>query len=111
MNDSILEDFRYARRRPTPVDPDTLVAAQPHSGTHSIIDISEGVSAAPEMFTASPLTDEELLDIAGTVTPTSEQVRTLGGWGAERDRWVGTYVVAYLDGQPHEIHFLGYSGD
>jgi hypothetical protein len=110
-NESIMEGFRAAKERPVPVDPDTLVAAQPESGTHSIIDISEGVSAGPELLTVSPLADDELLALAGTVTPTSEQLRTVGLLGADRGRWVGTYVVSYLDGQPHEIHFSGYSGD
>jgi hypothetical protein len=111
MNNYILDGFRAARRRPVPVDPDTLVAAQPESGTHSIIDISEGVSDGPEEYTVSPLTDDELLAMAGTLTPTSEQFRAADGWDGDRARWVGTYVVTYLDGLPHEIHFFGHSGD
>ncbi|MFE9658335.1 hypothetical protein [Micromonospora sp. NPDC006431] len=37
FNDAIIEDWRERKRRPVPVDPDTLLAAQPHSGTHSVI--------------------------------------------------------------------------
>lgn len=112
MNDAILEDWRAWRRRPTPVDPDTLLASQPHSGTHSIIDIDNGVASVPTPFTVSPLTDDELFDLVRTTRPTSEQVRErIGRHGGTRDRWVGTYVVSYLDGEPHQIHFFGVSGD
>jgi hypothetical protein len=112
MNDAILDDWRAWRRRPTPVDPDTLLASQPHSGTHSIIDIHNGVAPAPTPFTVSPLTDDELLDLVQTTRPTSDQVREqIGGHGGTRRNWVGTYVVSYLEGRPHEIHFFGISGD
>jgi hypothetical protein len=89
-----------------------MLASQPHSGTHSIIDIGNGVAARPAPSTVSPLTDDELLDLVGTTKPTSNQVRErIGGGGGTRDNWVGSFVVSYLDGQPHEIHFFGISGD
>src|SRR5688572_31392600 len=42
-NESLLEDWRRAKGAPEPVDPNTVAAAQPHSGTHSIIDMTGGV--------------------------------------------------------------------
>jgi hypothetical protein len=44
FNDAIVEDWLERKHRPVPVDPDSLVAAQPHSGTHSIIDMINGAS-------------------------------------------------------------------
>jgi hypothetical protein len=67
------------------------------------------VSGKPEPGTVSPLTEEELREAFGTVTPSAEQVRS--GAGQWRDRWVGTYVVSYRDGRADQIHFYGTSGD
>src|SRR5690242_4495545 len=39
IQEFLLEEWRKAKNRPVPVDADTLIAAQPDSGTHSIIDI------------------------------------------------------------------------
>lgn len=99
------------KARPVPVDPDTLVAAQPESGTHSIIDMDNGVSAGPQFATVSPLRTEELIDKFGTVAPSTEQVRAWIVTSGGRDRWVGTYVVSYRDGKPDKLHFCGFSGD
>src|SRR5690242_5997949 len=37
INEALLEHWLERKARPRPVDPDTLIAAQPESGTHSII--------------------------------------------------------------------------
>jgi hypothetical protein len=106
-----IADWLERKARPVPVDPDTLIAAQPESGTHSIIDMANGVSASPRFATVSPLTTEELIDAFGTVTPSSDQVRAWIVTSGGRDRWVGTYVVSYRDGEPDKLHFCGFSGD
>ncbi|WP_426503541.1 hypothetical protein ACPPVO_38785 [Dactylosporangium sp. McL0621] len=106
-----IADWLDRKGRPVPVDPDTLIAAQPESGTHSIIDMANGVSTSPRFATVSPLTTEELIEKFGTVTPSSEQVRAWIVTSGGRDRWVGTYVVSYRDGQPDNLHFCGFSGD
>ena len=112
FNDAIIEDWRERKRRPVPVDPDTLFAAQPHSGTHSIIDMINGVSDRPGFATVSPLTSEELIKAFGSTTPPSDQVQEwMKADGGLRKRWFGTYVISYRDGQPDHIHFSGYSGD
>jgi hypothetical protein len=111
LNDAIVEDWLERRHRPVPVDPDSLVAAQPHSGTHSIIDMVNGVSTRPSFATVSPLTPEELLDVFATTTPTSDQVQEWMKTAGTRTRGVGTYVISYRDGQPDHIHFCGYSDD
>ncbi|GAA2600585.1 hypothetical protein GCM10010399_34240 [Dactylosporangium fulvum] len=101
------------KSRPAPVDPDTLVTAQPHSGTHSIIDMTNGVSNQPTFATVSPLPADNLISTFGTVTPSTGQVQAWMSADAasERDRWIGTYVISYRDGQPDHIHFCGHSGD
>ncbi|MCU1675641.1 MAG: hypothetical protein JWM93_399 [Frankiales bacterium] len=96
-----------------PIDPDPLVAAQPQSGTHSIIDMVNGVSAQPAFATVSPLPPDALVYAFGTVTPSTSQVEAwmrIDVFG-ERKRWVGTYVISYRDGRPDHIHFCGHSGD
>ncbi|SCE88990.1 hypothetical protein GA0074696_1481 [Micromonospora purpureochromogenes] len=42
INEFLLDDWRAAQRRSRPVDPDSLFAAQPHSGTHSVIGMVNG---------------------------------------------------------------------
>ncbi|SBT43575.1 hypothetical protein [Micromonospora auratinigra] len=112
LTEAIIEDWRERRRRPVPVDPDTLVAAQPHSGTHSIIDMVNGVSHRPGFATVSPLTSEELINAFGRTTPSADQVEEwMKAGGSPRERWVGSYVISYHDGRPGHIHFHGYSGD
>lgn len=101
--------------RPVPVDADTLIAAQTTSGTHSIIDICNGLSEEPEYFTAAPLTADQTIEIFGTAQPATSQVLlwlTTYDIGQIRDRWEGVYVVSYSpDGEPEQIHFTGYPGD
>lgn len=114
INEFLLEDWRAAQQRPQPVDPDTLLAAQPDSGTHSIIDMCNGRSDEPALFTVSPLTVEQTLDFFGTLTATPDQVEQ---WLTELDlstiraRWQGVYVISYTGGRPDRIHFAGFSGD
>jgi hypothetical protein len=67
-----------------PSDPDTLLAAQPHSGTHSIIDMANGVSDRPRLGTVSALTVEELREAFGTTTPHSTQVQESRPAGSAR---------------------------
>jgi hypothetical protein len=112
---SQLEWWREAKARPAPVDADTLLAAQPDSGTHSIIDICDGLSEQREVCKAAPLSAEQILDFFGTERPTTEQVRE---WidsfdvARIRSRWEGAYVLSYSPaGEPEQIHFAGFSGD
>ncbi|MEH1054339.1 hypothetical protein V6U89_03880 [Micromonospora sp. CPCC 206171] len=114
INEFLLNDWQAAQRRPRPVDPDSLLAAQPYSGTHSVIDMVDGVSDEPTACTVSPLTGEQLLAYFGTVHPAPDQVLA---WMKSfdpypiRERWEGVYVVSYVDGHPDQIHFTGFSGD
>jgi hypothetical protein len=115
LNEALLEGWREAQQRPRPVDPDTLLASQPDSGTHSIIDMAGGVSAQPVRLTVSPLTPEQLRESFGTTEPTREQALAWaqrGGYTSYRTRWEGVYVLTFTtDGKPDQILFAGYSGD
>ncbi|GAA2394721.1 hypothetical protein [Dactylosporangium salmoneum] len=121
LRQEVFECGEYYRESPgdglnraRPTGPDTLVDAQPHSGTHSVIDMVNGVSAEPAFATVSPLAPDNLAYTFGTETPTAGQVETellIGDLRHERDRWVGTYIVSYHDGRPDRIHFFGSSGD
>ncbi len=80
-------------------------------GTHSILDM-EGVSATPDFGVLAPLEAGELLDLFGTDKPTRSMIEERAEAVLERrDRWEGTYVIAYKEGVPSEIFFAGFSGD
>lgn len=91
-----------------------LLRLQAEEGTHSILDISSGVSAEPSSRTASPLTDDQHRELFGTLTPSAKQVEgwlAAGGYADVRRRWSAVYVVSYRGAEPHRIHFAGFSGD
>jgi hypothetical protein len=115
INEFLLAEWHKAQRRPRPVDPDTLLASQPDSGTHTIIDMYRGVSSVPAPFTVSPLTPAQTMEFFGTGTPSDEQVAEWvndGGNYGGRERWVGVYLIGYAaDGSPQTLHFAGFSGD
>ena len=109
----LLDDWRSSQGREPVTSPDTLLDSQPDSGSHSAIDLYLGVSSAPELFTASPLTNDQLLQAFDSLTPSRAAVES---WldrptPAIRQRWSGFYVVIYADDAPTEILFAAYSGD
>ena len=95
-----------------PVDPDSLLAAQPFSGTHSVIDMT-GVAELPGYNVVAPAPDDLIETMFSTRTPTVADVEA--AVSANRldlyGRWHGTYVVGYEDGAPKTIFFIGHSGD
>jgi hypothetical protein len=99
------------RRQPAPQSIEALIQINGEEGTHSILDI-EAVSATPQFGTVSPLSDQQLLTIFGTTTPTREMVAEKLDQCCElRRRWEGLYVIAYQDDTPNTICFAGFSGD
>ncbi|SDX92737.1 hypothetical protein SAMN05444365_101102 [Micromonospora pattaloongensis] len=93
-------------------DPDSLLASQPFSGTHSIIDMT-GVSATSAPHMVAPVPVEELDELFGTrrpaATTVAEAIENSALTGLER--WRGRYVIGYDGDVPHAIYFVGYSGD
>jgi hypothetical protein len=93
------------------IGPDSLLASQPFSGTHSIIDMT-GVAEQPESGKVAPLPGEDLDRWFGTRRPDVAAVeRALGEGLSGFERWQGAYVVAYADDRPGTILFFGWSGD
>lgn len=83
-------------------------------GTHSILDMVDGVSEEPGFGTVSPLDGAQLAQHLGTATPAKEQIEAWlkrGAISSVRGRWEGAYLLAYRDGKPAEICFAGFSGD
>ncbi|MFI7577839.1 hypothetical protein [Micromonospora sp. NPDC049497] len=93
-------------------DSNSLLASQPFSGTHSIIDMT-GVSATSAPHMVAPVPAEELDELFGTRRPAATTVAeaiensTLTGL----ERWHGRYVIGYDGDVPRAIYFVGYSGD
>ena len=85
------------------------------SGTHSIIDI-EDMGEVGDFRRAGLLSDEQLVEIFDTVKPTREMIE-------QTDleeilireiymfRGSAVYFVVYKDEMPHEIFFIGLTGD
>ena len=103
-------------RRPPPPTIDALLDESGESGTHSILDIRH-VSSRPEFLAVSPMPADRLRAIFGTDTPTRRKVESKIGDPdliedpLVRERWQGVYFTVYQAGKPHEICFLGTSGD
>lgn len=95
---------------------DELLEEQGESGTHSILDI-QGVSDEPEFGAVSPMPADELVELFGTDKPTRKVVEEkLGDYDLVEhplvsERWQGIYFTVYQDGKPHELFFMGTSGD
>jgi len=108
------DQFRHQWRaaRVVVTSPDTLLEAQPFSGTHSVIDMTQ-VADEPGYNTVAPAPPEYLLELFGTTQPAASAVESaieaaaMHGFG----RWHGMYLLAYADGAPTEIFFVGHSGD
>lgn len=82
-------------------------------GTHSVLDIREGVLAPGEdwyLFTVQPVSGAEARAVAGTDVLTRAHVKALDPLAAHR--WVGRCAVLHDgDDEPAEIYFWGFSGD
>jgi hypothetical protein len=92
---------------------DELVAQNGEDGTHSIIDIT-GISLEPGFGTASPLAEQQLLDLFGTLQPSQAMIiqqLSPDMLPKLRRRWQALYIITFDAGQPQEIFFCGFSGD
>jgi len=92
--------------------PDSLLDAQPFSGTHSVIDMTD-VADEPGHTMVSPAPQEYLMELFGTTEPTvaaieaAIEAHAIHGF----NRWHGMYLIGYVDNKPVEIFFVGHSGD
>jgi hypothetical protein len=95
-----------------------------NSGTHSILDIREGIAADPEFwpeYRVWGLAPDEVEAVFGTPRPSRADFEALARDydnprhsdfnGVVRDRWTGRYVLLYEGDTPTEVGFWGRSGD
>jgi hypothetical protein len=79
-------------------------------GTRSILDM-ERISDEPDYGAATPLSDDDLVELFGTSKPTREIIESNEALFDALERGQGVYIVAYRDDKPSEIFFAGYSFD
>jgi hypothetical protein len=72
----------------------------------------EAMTNQTRMGDVIPFSSEELVRFFGVEKPTRAEFEPILGeiWD-QLNRWSGFYVVLYQDGTPHEIAFVGVSGD
>jgi hypothetical protein len=96
---------------PPPRTVDEAVARAGDEGTHSILDITR----TADFFAAraaAPLPDIALRRNLGTMRPDRARVEDRYAQVAgELDRWECVYLTVYRDGEPHELAFIGLTGD
>lgn len=85
------------------------IEAAGETGTRSILDMW-GVSDGSEIVTVSPIDEETLMDLYDTTEPTKEMLSDLQILD-QLDRLRGSYSIAYEQGVPTQILFVGYSAD
>ena len=101
--------------------PDTLeelyeTESVQESGTHSVLDVHEFISATGEddFGTIRPLTDAELLAAFGTEEPSValfDELDKAGRLPYNRPRWSAHCALLYEDDVAVELAIWGYSGD
>jgi hypothetical protein len=108
--DEYRDEWRAAQVNVT--GPDSLLDAQPFSGTHSIIDMTQ-IAEEPDYNVVAAVPADELLRLFGTARPSAAEIEAAILQGSLRGfaRWHGMFLIAFTDDQPSEIFFVGYSGD
>ncbi len=111
FNDLAKEWERESKNPPQTIE--DVFAFNDTNGTHTILDI-ERVSASPQFRTIAHFERKALVKLFGAEKPTREQIEAK--LDEERlwmsiPRWSGFYCIVYQDDAPHEIFFVGVSGD
>ena len=86
------------------------IEAADADGTRSILDM-QFVADEPDYGMITPMSEEQLVELFGTKTPSREMIESNEDLFESIDRGQGVYIVAYRDGKPSEIFFAGYSFD
>ncbi len=95
-----------------------LLEQEAESGTNSILDITH-ISAKPEFASLCPMPVEQIRQIFGTEKPTRAMVEAKRSASYDlmdensliNEGWMGAYFTVYKDESPHELYFVGSSGD
>jgi hypothetical protein len=111
----VFERGEYYRATPqAPQSLEQLLERGGESGTHSIIDVAS-VAPAVTLGAVAPLPADEVAGLFGSERPTRADIETnfagVMDVVEQRGRWTGSYLVAYRNGEPDELHFFGMSGD
>src|SRR3954471_24811363 len=65
-------------------------------GTHSVLDIIGGISEEPQMFAASPVAEQTLLELFGTTEPSRDEVEEKDlELNEQIERWQARYLIVY----------------
>jgi hypothetical protein len=108
LDESILERLR-AGAGPASIDEALLWSLD--SGTHSVLDVAS-VQKEPGFGVVTTADAALLQELFGTTEPTSAAIGDNVVAVFDRiSRWRGVAIVAYADGAPESIAFIGISGD
>lgn len=110
LREDVFERGVYYGAERRPKTPKQALEQAGESGTRSILDI-ERISKRPDYCCAAPLTPDELLRYFGSATPTAAMVDQSDALWEEMERGMARYFVAYEQGIPRHIVFVGYSFD
>ena len=89
---------------------DEALEAADADGTRSILDMMR-VSQEADLMVVSPLSEDQLLDLFGTLQPNRGMVEACEELFESLDRGQGVYIVLYDGEAPAGIFFAGYSFD
>lgn len=131
--ESYRQELEALQRQTYPITIDQWRKWNEPDGTHSILDIErvvEQISPSPswssyqadpeawsvafsEQFAViAPMPDDLQSEIFGTTRPTKAQIIAQeSAISDHHERWQGFIITAYENDQPHELCFIGYSGD
>lgn len=79
-------------------------------GTRSILDIDR-IAESPEFLAACPLSEDVLLELYGTTTPSRVAVEGNMDFLEGIGRGEAVYIILYEGEKPTEVMFAGYSVD
>jgi hypothetical protein len=106
----VFERGEYKGAEGRPRTPEQALELAGDSGTRSILDI-ERVAQKPDYCRAAPLTPEETQRYFGTGEPTVAMVEECDALWEDLERGMARYIVAYEQGEPKHLVFIGYSFD
>ncbi|MCA9007657.1 MAG: hypothetical protein KDA70_20470 [Planctomycetaceae bacterium] len=98
---------------PAPESIEAALELSAEVGTHSILDIHH-VSPTPQPGAATPLSEDQLQTLFGTIQPTRAMIESADQSGLLHEyceHWHAVYLTIYEAGQPMEYVFVGKSGD
>ena len=101
-------DYHGADRHPNSAEAALELAGA--DGTRSILDIQR-ITPDPDYCCAAPFTPDELERYFGTDKPTTDLVEACEELWEDLERGMARYIIAYENGVPRSIVFVGYSFD